>query len=286
MILAAKDLDFKQILKVFIYIEVFMLLFSDFSVYMGWILEVVNMRTGNAGIRLSLGSVYPTDLAARIFYISLAYVTLKKFKLKLPEYISLLAICAFIYFVTDTKVDTLLILLLIVVSAFYNMVMKLLYRIGANTITLVAGAVVGIEIVLTYLYTANSRIFNIMDHILSGRLKYGHMAFKDYNVTMFGQFIKEYANGGIHKEKFNYFFIDVSYLRVLMFGGIVAFVALVIMLIYLVNKFIHDKTICLLLALLFAALSSLIDQHLMELSYNIIFIAMLTNNDYFKDKLV
>lgn len=286
MILAAKDLDFKQILKVFIYIEVFMLLFSAFSVYMGWILEVVNMRTGNAGIRLSLGSVYPTDLAARIFYISLAYVTLKKFKLKLPEYISLLAICAFIYFVTDTKVDTLLILLLIVVSVFRNTVMKLLYRIGANTITLVAGAVVGIEIILTYLYTANSRILNIMDRILSGRLKYGHMAFKDYNVTMFGQFIKEHANGGIHKEKFNYFFIDVSYLRVLMFGGIVAFVLLVIMLVYSVNKFMNDKTICLLVALLFAALSSLIDQHLMELSYNIIFIAMLTNNDYFKDKLI
>ena len=261
MILAAKDLDFKQILKVFIYIEVFMLLFSAFSVYMGWILEVVNMRTGNAGIRLSLGSVYPTDLAARIFYISLAYVTLKKFKLKLPEYISLLAICAFIYFVTDTKVDTLLILLLIVISAFYNTVTELLYRIGANTITLVAGAVVGIEIVLTYLYTANSRIFSIMDRVLSGRLKYGHMAF-------------------------NYFFIDVSYLRVLMFGGVVAFVFLVIMLIYSVNKFMNDKTICLLVALLFAALSSLIDQHLMELSYNIIFIAMLTNNDYFKDKLV
>ena len=39
-----------------------------------------------------------------------------------------------------------------------------------------------------------------------------------------------------------------------MFGGIVAFVALVIMLIYLVNKFIHDKTICLLLALLFGSI--------------------------------
>src|SRR5699024_11104400 len=169
MILAAKDLDFKQILKVFIYIEVFMLLFSAFSVYMGWILEVVNMRTGNAGIRLSLGSVYPTDLAAIIFYISLAYVTLKKFKLKFPDYI---------YFETDTKVDTLLILLLIVISAFCNTVTKLLYRIGANTITLVAGAVVGIEIVLTYLYTANSKIFSIMDRVLSGRLKYGHMAFK------------------------------------------------------------------------------------------------------------
>ena len=149
-----------------------------------------------------------------------------------------------------------------------------------------AGAVVGIEIVLTYLYTTNSKIFSIMDRVLSGRLKYGHMAFKDYNVTMFGQFIKEHANGGIHKEKFNYFFIDVSYLRVLMFGGIVAFVFLVIMLIYSVNKFMNDKTICLLVALLFAALSSLIDQHLMELSYNIIFIAMLTNNDYFKDKLI
>lgn len=284
MILAAKDLDFKQILKVFIGIEVFMLLFSAFSVHMGWILEVVNMRTGNTGIRLSLGSVYPTDLAARIFYISLAYVTLKKFKLELPEYISLLAIGAFIYFVTDTKVDTLLMLLLIIVSVSYNVITKLLYRVGANVITLVAGAVVGIEIVLTYLYTANSRFLNIIDRVLSGRLKYGHMAFEKYNVTMFGQFIKEYANGGIHKEKFNYFFIDVSYLRVLMFGGVVAFVALVIMLIYLVNKFMNDKIICLLVALLFAALSSLIDQHLLEISYNVIFIAMLTNNDYFKDK--
>ena len=115
---------------------------------------------------------------------------------------------------------------------------------GVNTITLIAGVIIGIEILLTYLYTANSRILNIINSALSGRLNYGHTAFKKYNVTMFGQFIKERANGGIHKEKFNYFFIDVSYLRVLMFGGVVAFVALVIMLIYLANKFMNDKTIC------------------------------------------
>ena len=63
--------------------------------------------------------------------------------------------------------------------------------------------------------------------------------------------------------------------------GIIAYIFILWLIQRNVRKFSTNRQYSLLLALLFIVLSSAIDQHLIELSFNFIFLASFTNNNYF-----
>ena len=172
---------------------------------------------GDGALRYALGTVYPSDLSARCFYLMITYALLRDYKLKLPEYIGLISITIWAYVVTDTKVD-------------------------------------------------------LIDHALSGRFYFSHIAFEKYNVTFLGQYIPQNGFGGNTKRVFDYFYIDCSYIRILMMLGAFVFLLVVGYLLYLSHMFISKKYYSLEITLILIAISSLIDQHMWEISYNIIFL--------------
>lgn len=285
MIVAAQDINFKSIVKVFLATVVTMLVFTIFSAKLGVIAGVTNMRLGSSDLRYALGTVYPTDLAARLFYIELFYIALRKFKLNLPEYITCLSLAAFTYIVTDTKLDVLLMLLLILAVYFKGAIILVLEKIQNLGVTLILGSMVAMIVILTYGYNSKMWILNKINNILSGRLSVGHIAFENFNVPFFGQIIEQTGNGGLHHGVYSYFFIDCSYIRVLMMNGLFSFLILVAFLVILSNKFLNKKAYSLEIALLFVALSSIIDQHLLEISYNCLLLAMFADISYFKNEL-
>lgn len=283
MILAGQGIDLKKVIKVFLIIIITGMLITIISSSLGIIMNLTNSRTGDPGVRFALGMVYPTDFAARAFYLQLFYVVYRKFHLILPELIACLSFTIAIYFLTDTRLDLVLMLLTLIISFFYKHVIQFLKLIGSKNLSIFGVLSILIVIVLTYLYHPGIFIFDIFNKILSGRLEYGHMAFVKYNVTMFGQFVQQNGNGGIHHGWFDYFFIDCSFLRVLMMNGFVSFVILITSLCYLSNKFMKGKYYCLELALILIIISSLIDQHLMDISFNILFMAIYTNLNEFRE---
>lgn len=285
MIVAAQDINFKSIVKVFLATVVTMLVFTIFSAKLGVIAGVTNMRLGSSDLRYALGTVYPTDLAARLFYIELFYIALRKFKLNLPEYITCLSLAVFTYIVTDTKLDVLLMLLLILAVYFKDAIILVLEKIQNLGVTLILGSMVAMIVILTYGYNSKMWILNKINNILSGRLSVGHIAFENFNVPFFGQIIEQTGNGGLHHGVYSYFFIDCSYIRVLMMNGLFSFLILVAFLVILSNKFLNEKAYSLEIALLFVALSSIIDQHLLEISYNCLLLAMFADISYFKNEL-
>lgn len=285
MIVAAQDINFKSIVKVFLATVVTMLVFTIVSAKLGVIAGVTNMRLGSSDLRYALGTVYPTDLAARLFYIELFYIALRKFKLNLPEYITCLSLAAFTYVVTDTKLDVLLMLLLILAVYFKDAIILVLEKIQNLGVTLILGSMVAMIVILTYGYNSKMWILNKINNILSGRLSVGHIAFENFNVPFFGQIIEQTGNGGLHHGVYSYFFIDCSYIRVLMMNGLFSFLILVAFLVILSNKFLNKKAYSLEIALLFVALSSIIDQHLLEISYNCLLLAMFADISYFKNEL-
>lgn len=285
MIVAAQDINFKSIVKVFLATVVTMLVFTIVSAKLGVIAGVTNMRLGSSDLRYALGTVYPTDLAARLFYIELFYIALRKFKLNLPEYITCLSLAAFTYIVTDTKLDVLLMLLLILAVYFKDAIILVLEKIQNLGVTLILGSMVTMIVILTYGYNSKMWILNKINNILSGRLSVGHIAFENFNVPFFGQIIEQTGNGGLHHGVYSYFFIDCSYIRVLMMNGLFSFLILVAFLVILSNKFLNEKAYSLEIALLFVALSSIIDQHLLEISYNCLLLAMFADISYFKNEL-
>lgn len=281
-IFGAKDIDLKKILRWYLAI-------ISLSVAITTIIAILHIiptlsvgRSNSAVLRLSMGAIYPSDLAARIFYLMLGYIVIKKFSLSLPEYISLISITITTYVVTDTKLDLILMVMLVLSAIFYKYISKILDCTNNIVLNSTIISFIFINLFLAYIYNPNNFVFKIIDKVLTGRLYFGHVGFKDYNVTLYGQYVYQNGWGGIHKAVTNYFYIDSSWVRVLLMQGVIVYLFILWLIVRNTNNFLLNKKYGLLIALLFVVISSAIDQHLLELSYNFMFLATFANSDYFR----
>lgn len=280
-IVGARNIEFDKITKVFVITIGGGLLLTVLAAKLGLIMGLTIGRSDSPAIRYALGTVYTTDLAARTFYLQLMYVVLRKFKLTLPEYIAGFAFSIMMYIITDTRVDFILMIATLVLALGYKYVVNILEFLGIKVLIGLGLLATFGMVILTYLYTPNIGILRLLDKVLSTRLQNGHIAFENYNVTVFGQYIFQQGNGGLHKGAFHYFFIDCTFVRILMMFGFVTFVLFMASICYMLKRFMDKQAYALVIALILIVVSSLIDHHMTELSFNIIFLAMFSNIEYF-----
>lgn len=287
MILGAFNVDYRKIVKLTIIEVAIGLLITFISAKMGTIIGLTYDRNnGSYNLRYALGTIYPSDLAARIFYMSTFYVMYRKFRLSIPEYLSLLLLTVWTYLVTITKLDTILMMLLIITAVFYSKIVGILEKITYKAMIYAELVAVAAICLLSYFYTDSNPILRAINNIITGRLYFAREAFNRYNVTLYGQNVLQNGSGGIHHGSFDYFYIDCSYIRLLMMSGLVSFVIVIGLLAYLTYYFVKNKFYPLLIALFLVFLSSFIDQHLLEISYNILLLSLFANCSYFFDNIV
>lgn len=283
LIFAAKNIEFRKILKYYIIVLASGIIVTTIFALIHVIPAIVITRSNSSALRLALGSVYPSDLAARIFHLMVGYAVLKKFKLTLPEYLSVIAITITTYIVTDTKLDLILMILLIICLSFYKYIVILMSMIKPYIFNLLILGFIAINILLAYFYNPKISILNKLNSALTGRLDLANRGFNDYNVTLYGQYVYQNGWGGIHKKIIDYFYIDSSLVRVLLMQGLIVYIILICLMLRDMKIFIKNKQFSLAIALFFIIASSAIDQHLIEITFNFIFLASFANIDYFKD---
>lgn len=275
-IIGANNIDFKRILKVFLVVNIVGIVITLGLVNLGLIKNVVITRTDSPAVRYSLGAIYPTDFAARIFFMLVAYFCLKDYKLTIPQSISVFAIIILTYLITDTRLDFLLMLLAFVSVLLSDKVLKLLQKIAAKYVYIGTVGGIFLTIMLGYIYRPGNVLLDKINSLLSGRLFFEYIAFKDYNVDLLGQFVYQNGSGGGFKIT-NYFFIDSSYVRYLLMYGLVGYISIVIILLLLERKLLNEKKYTILISVILVLLSSVIDQHILGISYNIFLLALTAN---------
>ena len=83
---------------------------------------------------------------------------------------------------------------------------------------------------------ANNHFYDYANELLSGRLSIGKMMIERYGISLFGQEVNDYGTTIPGTAKYDeYNFIDSSYLRILLKYGLLVFIILCIMNVY-VNK--------------------------------------------------
>ncbi|GAJ26292.1 hypothetical protein JCM15457_1215 [Liquorilactobacillus sucicola DSM 21376 = JCM 15457] len=286
-VIGAVNVNLKKVVKAFVITISLYLAITIISALVGIIPNLSYGRTNSEVVRYALGTIYPTDLAARIFYLMLAYAFLKKFKFNIFDYVGCVLLAVGAYVVTDTRLSVLLMVLLILVVATYKYCVKVMLWMGNKVITALMLLLTAGGILAAYFYTEKNPVFEFLNKLLSGRLYFEHLAFKWYNVPILGQIVYQNGSGGTDKKVINYFFIDSSFIRVLMMYGVVMFIITMGIIIFLSHRFMLKNCFALEIGLILVVLSSIIDQHLWELSFNLLFLATFSNIDYFKeDKLV
>ena len=269
-IISINNVNFRKVLILWTVSIVFLMISIYGLLKFGIIENTLRVQLGGR-FRFSQGYQYVTLGANYLFHLTLVYLYLRKSKIRLLEILMLGILNYYFYVNTDTKSAFFLsILALVLVYIFKNKVVsqKILNAIGK--ITLTAGIL--IPIILTYFYNANSKLFQILNVALTGRLSLGHKTLSLYGVHMFGQRIDWELQQRATSVFDNYLYVDSSFVNILLHYGVILLVVIWYSF-YQLNKRGHFNTVEMLVFIVLI-LHSMFDPQFFELMYNPLLLLM------------
>lgn len=290
LIIGARRVSFEAIAKTALLIGL-----ATFALIIisSWLDLIPNLRYLREGTyRNSFGIQYPTDFAAHVLYLLLTYTAVKHGHFKWYDWLLNLFVAWFVWTYCDARLDTVLIVILLVLLGAYWLIAK-----GFKPALIVSWISVGamaigaaLSIGLSYFYSPKIKWLEDLNHLLSARLQLGRKAFDRYDLQWFGQVVRTNGWGGnqgfkhftgklITKE---YFFIDSSYLTVLLTFGLIVSVALLVGYTWFAWREVRRQEYLLPLLITVTAISCIVDQHLLDVSYNIFVLALLADTTSFR----
>lgn len=288
LILGARGIKFAAINEWYLKLGTLLMVFTVCSTSLGIIKDLVFLRHGVS--RHALGINYPTDLAAHVFFLILAYCYYRFGKLSWRDYSGFGVLTLVLYAVTQARLDCLLIIVVIPVMWLAQRASqgKLISRIIVSFYW-IAPIVLGyITIVAAVFFNAKNHLFHLADKAVSGRLVLSHQALNQYGVPAFGNLVHEHAFGGTEGSKIfyasgmdgKYFYIDSSYMRLFIIYGLLALVTVLIIMTIISLHSIRVQSYLLAAIMLMVAVSCVIEQHLLDISFNPFLIALLADGAY------
>lgn len=284
MVLAAKNIDFNKLIKIY-FNQVLVLFFMVIGYsLLGIIDNLIYYR--NSVARYSFGIDYPTDFAALVFSLIVAYCYINYRKLNLFKYLVIALLALFVNYFNNARLDTFLILLVIPIMFIAVQAQNNKKQYATVISSMYWGAIPIFAFIAIYascFFSFKNKIYMRIDEILSGRIHLSFVGIQTYGIHLFGQRIEEHGWGsahGLHMMKqagYNYFFIDSAYLRLLLIYGIVIGLIFLVACLYLTIRETMRKDYLIPAVFLLFAISALIDQHLIEIVYNPFLIALLAD---------
>lgn len=275
LIAGSDQVPFEKILKVYLLI-VGAIVFLAFAASMLGVIPNLQYETSTRGIRNSFGIIYPTDCGAHVFFWMFTFFYLKGKNLRGVHYLFGLITTWAVYHFCNARIDAGSILMTTALFGLGNFISydskcsrrikriweRLWERLGGMVMPLLAF----VSILFTYLYSDGNAVLEKMDGTLLARFKLGKQAFEDYGLKLFGQKIPMNGNGGTLNLVDEYFFLDCSYVNILLTWGAILFLIVMILFIYSCKK--NRKDLHFQYAIALIAVNCMIAHHLMDVAYN------------------
>lgn len=295
LIVASKDVPFRKILQIYLLMNITIMGLAFIASLLGVIENLAYTNQDWNNLRYSFGCVYTTDFAAHIFFMLLAAFYLYQNKLRWYHYIGTCAIAGFIYYFCFAKLDTICILLMVLLFGGYHVLQwqsskesvivpgiekdhqqvfvfkrtkaYLRWKRIWMKVALVSMPVLAILMYfLSVSYRQDNEFLENINETITGRLALGKTGLEDYGISLFGQDVPMVGFGGSTTLEEEYFFIDSSYINILLRHGILFLI--MIFIIYGVICYKHKKDTVLMLCIVLLAISCFIDHHMLEEAYN------------------
>lgn len=290
-ILGAKGIDFRLIINYFFKIGLIMLMLTMIYSQVGVIKDSIYVRENF--LRHSMGINYPTDFAAHISSLIFAYYYLYFKKITWRSYVGVVIISIAMYLLTQARLDVIVSLLTIpvmIMAKKANNGNSLSKRI-ASFYWIVAPVMSYITVISAILFIPNNRLFQIINNIVSKRLELSHLAFEKYGISLFGKRVIEHGFGGNQGFKQfyqsgmsgGYFYIDSSFIRLAIIYGLIMLLFVIIVMTLIGMRSTDTKGYCLAAIMLLLTVSCIIEQHILDISYNPFLIALLASNVYYSN---
>ena len=151
-IFGAVGVDWKKILKCFFFTGLLLTCLSLFGALFRIIPNMAQSRTyfGIPFRRFSMGIATPTDFAAHVFSLMMASVLLRNFKCD-RKCLILLSLIAFLTFaLTDARLDLILMILLLLCTAFYDKIKAFITASGPGFFGIIIGGYALFDLWITH----------------------------------------------------------------------------------------------------------------------------------------
>lgn len=284
-IVGARNIDFREINLMYLIVGCVIISATIVASKLG-LIENYTYYRGTIK-RESFGIIYPTDFAAHIFYLILSYCYFINRRLKIFEVILFGSVAFLINKYCDARLDVILIILTIFL--FYTFMADRSMKVSQNIIRVISvwlpAVLFSASVLLSYFFNATGFI-GTFNQLLSGRLALGNRALTLYPINLFGQYIEMYGFGGKNGNNLSYavdrslyFYIDSSYLAMLLQYGLLLGTFLLV-LITLKNR--KAKFMSYSLAIILVLISAFVDQTLLKPAYNIFILSIFSiiNSNY------
>lgn len=285
LIIGAKDIEFRKIVKTYFAVMLALLLFTVASALMGKVENLVYLQEGRRS-RMSLGIGYPTDFSAYIFYGVLSYIYIRGTKIKYAELLGSMLLGIGVYWITDARLNTICTL----ATVFIFIYMKwrcdgakksgkeyCMSKVWSFLLALAPVLCGTFMIVFSILYSSGSAVTNFLDRVLNYRLYQGNKAIDIYGFTLWGQYIPMQGYGGTTEVPKHYFFLDSSYLNIVMQYGLLVLGVVLLIWITVSFKARSESDWVLLWIVAIFSVQCMVEHHMLEIAYNPFLWALLAN---------
>lgn len=283
VVIGAKDVPLKKILQTYLIVS-FSIVLLAFSASLLNVIENLQYESDTLrGVRNSFGILYTTDFASHIFSLMLVFFYLMREKLKAVHYIVGLVIAVLVFEFCNARLDVGCMLILIFVFAILNgkrksISLKKKYgRSGKGLIFFILSMPIATVFItaVTLISNTDNPFWSAVDGLLSGRLSLARRGLEEYGPSLFGQTVNMVGWGGSTKTlgEGEYFFVDSSYLYILLRYGIIFLLIVLGIYVKCCKKYKNDSFF--LTAVALVSLNCMISHHLIELAYNPFALALL-----------
>jgi hypothetical protein len=290
LIVGAKGIDFKQIISWFLYLSVVCLLLTISFSLVGIIPNLIYYSPSRP-TRYALGMAYATYAATIYLYIVLAYCYLRFGSLKVYDYVAIIFIDWVIMLLTNTRLDFYAVFILIIAMEFAQQASrgKRVSQICSSFFWMATPILSVLTICASYFYDSSNHILYKLNTLFSGRLMYGHMAFQRYNVNFLGRKIVEHSYSGFKGHSFqnspwehlgiSYFFVDSSYVRMLLLWGCIAFIIVVVSMTIIAIRSTANRSYALAAIMMIVAINCMFEPYIIYFVYNPFLLALFAKKE-------
>lgn len=274
LIAGAYRINYRRILKVYLGVSVPVIICTIIASQLGLVTNLIYNQEGR--IRESFGFIYPTDFAAHVFFVVVAWVLLRQVKCSLLELGGMLILVVFLAVYCDSRNSELGILLTVggvIYLKIMNRIADKKHKTYSPSKLLSWGCISSpfifapVMILLCRFYNPNNQIMSFLNKVTTERLKLGKRTFDNYDIQILGQYVDMAGNGGTTEKPAYYTFIDCSYNNILMRFGLLIFIVVLIMLEIIMLK--NKSNLYILGLIMVICLHSVMEHHLFEFFYNV-----------------
>ena len=285
LVIGAYGVSFRKIISVYTAIGIPLLLFCIVASQTGLAPDLVyDMTWSGRGLRHSFGIIFPTDFAAHVTYLVLGWGWLRGRKLTWAE-LGAFAFCTWaVYHFCNARAGTVSLLVFTVLCVCTKLYVQFVQwdslrpalqkgiSVAGKAIQLLSGhAILLLSLVMLVLTRgySDSAFMQKMNHLFSNRLSLGRMALEQYDVPLFGQEVIMQGAGYSETSPLGYYFyIDCSYIKMLVCYGLVVSIFIWMAYTLLGHRAVKAHDIYLIWVIGVIGLHCTMEHHLMEIAYN------------------